>query len=90
MGLTDRYGALGIAASAAMVLLVIGVILSLAPAIGGTMEDATPTLGATSSWNSSVNTDMIGGGDFFADYFPFIGIVVIGILAGVVLKVIVF
>lgn len=78
-------GMMKVATTAATALLVIAVIVTLGPAIGGTIEDATPTLGASSSWNSSYNTDLPTGGSFWADYFPFVGIVVIGLLAGVVI-----
>ena len=78
-------GPLSIGISAAIALLVIGIILAMAPAIGGTVEEATPTLGATSSWNSTYNTDMVTGGDFFSDYFPFVGLTVMGLLAAIII-----
>ena len=83
--ITMGMGPLKIGVTAAIALLVIGIVLSMAPAIGGTVEDATPTLGATSSWNSSYNTDMQTGGDFFADYFPFVGLVIMGLLAAIII-----
>ena len=78
-------GMLKIAVSAAVALLVIAVIFALAPAIGGTIEEAQPTLGVASSFNATYNTGIVEGGDFLADYSPFVGIVVIGLLAGVVI-----
>ena len=78
-------GMMKIGVTAAVALLVIGMVFSMAPAIGGTIEDATPTLSVSSSWNATHNTDLTEGGDFFATYGNFVGIVVIGLLGGAVI-----
>jgi hypothetical protein len=79
-----------IVALMAMAALFVGIILALAPTIGGTIEDAQPTLGQNSSWNvSSVEgADMPQGGDWFAENFVWVGLVFLGMGAGIVIKVI--
>jgi len=83
-----RLGLFTIVALAAMALLFIGIIYSLAPTIGGSIEAAEPTLGATSSWNVSHNTDLPTGGGFFAENQVWVGLLFLGLCAGVVIKVI--
>jgi hypothetical protein len=79
-----------IVALMAMAALFVGIILALAPTIGGTIEDAQPTLGQNSSWNVSApeGADMPQGGNWFADNFVWVGLVFLGMGAGIVIKVI--
>lgn len=83
-----RLGLFSIVALAAMALLFVGIIYALAPTIGGSIEDAQPTLGDSSSWNVTHNTAMPEGGQFFADYSIWVGLLFLGLVAGVVIKVI--
>ena len=70
---------------AALALLIVGILFSLAPSVGGSIEDAQPALGAASSWNATHNTDLVEGGTFFSDNATWVTLLFLGIVAGVVI-----
>ena len=78
-------GPFGLVIAAGLALLIVGILFSLAPTVGGSIEDAQPTLGAASSWNSTHNTDLSEGGDWFSDNQTWVTLVFLGIVAGVVI-----
>jgi hypothetical protein len=78
-------GPFGLVVGAGLALLIIGIIFSLAPTVGSSIEDATPTLDAGSSWSSTWNPDLQGGGDFFADNTTWVTLLFLGLVAGVVI-----
>lgn len=70
----------------AITVLTVAVIASLAPAIGGQMETATPTLAADSDWNQSHQTNLQTGGQFFATNFVWVGLLLTIVVAAVGIK----
>ena len=53
-----------------LLLVLVGQII---PMIGVTMEDATPTAGATSEWNGTYNTDLPQTSDVWGDLVTILG-----------------
>lgn len=78
-------GIFGIVVGAGIALLVVGIIFSMAPTIGASIEDQTPTLSATSSWNGLHNSELQGGGDFFAENQTWVSLLFLGLVAGLVI-----
>lgn len=78
-------GAFGIVIAAALALLVVGILFSLAPTVGGEVEEAAPALGVNSSWNQTHNADLELGGDFFAENQTWVGLLFLGLVAGLVI-----
>jgi len=78
-------GTFGIVVAAALALLVVGILFSLAPTVGGSVEEAKPDLAPNSSWNSTHNTDIQAGGDFFSENQTWVTLLFLGIVAGVVI-----
>ena len=76
-----RLGLFTIVALAAMALLFIGIVYALAPTIGGSIEAAQPD--DIGTW-----AGIEGGGDFFAANSTWVGLLFLGLCAGVVIKVI--
>lgn len=60
-------------------LIIVG---QLAPFFGGTLESATPTLGTTSEWNATYNTDLPSTADIWGNILTIAG-------AGITLYVII-
>jgi len=77
-------GPFGIVIGMAIVLLIVGIVFSMAPTIGGSVEDAQPDLSATSSWNATANTNLVEGGDFFSNNQTWVGLVFLGLAAAIV------
>ena len=78
-------GPFGLVIAAGLALLIVGILFSLAPTVGGSIEDAQPDLGAASSWNATHNTDLTEGGTWFSDNQTWVTLVFLGIVAGVVI-----
>jgi hypothetical protein len=78
-------GTFGIVVAAALALLIVGILFSLAPTVGGNVEEAGPDLGINSSWNQTHNTDIQAGGDFFSANQTWVTLLFLGIVAGVVI-----
>ncbi len=78
-------GPFGLVVAAGMALLIVGILFSLAPTIGGSVEDAAPDLDPASSWNATHNTDIVEGGDFFADNATWVTLAFLGIVAGIII-----
>jgi hypothetical protein len=78
-------GTFGLVTAAAIALLVVGILFSLAPTVGGEIEEAGPDLGVNSTWNVTHNTDLKLGGDFFAENQTWVTLLFLGIVAGVVI-----
>ena len=78
-------GTFGIVVAAALALLVVGILFSLAPTVGGNVEEAAPALGVNSSWNVTHNTGLQEGGDYFAENQTWVTLLFLGIVAGVVI-----
>ena len=78
-------GPFAIVLGAALALLIIGVYFSLAPAVGGSIEAAQPTLGPNSSWNATHNTALVGGGTWFGQNQSWVTLLFLGIVAAVVI-----
>ncbi len=79
-------GTFGIVVAAAMALLVVGILFSLAPSVGGSIENAQPDdMGVNSSWNQTHNADLVSGGTFFSDNQTWVTLLFLGIVAGVVI-----
>jgi len=79
-------GPFALVVAAGLVLLVVGILFSLAPTIGGSVEDAAPPLAPLSSWNATHNTELVGGGDWFSDNQTWVTLTFLGIVAGVVIS----
>jgi len=71
--------------AAAIGILSLSLCFVLAPVVGGQFEAATPALPATSGWNQSYNQDLKSGSDVFETLAPFLIIVGLVFLAGLVL-----
>lgn len=78
-------GTFGIVVAAALALLVVGILFSLAPTVGGEVEEAAPTLSVNSSWNTTHNTALEEGGTFFAENQTWVTLLFLGIVAGMVI-----
>ena len=78
-------GTFGIVVAAALALLIVGILFSLAPTVGGSIEGAQPTMGVNSSWNQTHNTVLDAGGDFFADNQTWVTLLFLGLVAGIVI-----
>ena len=79
-------GPFALVLAAGMCLLIVGLYFSLAPTVGGSIEDAQPTLGVSSSWNATHNTDLVEGGTWFSDNQTWVTLLFLGIVAGVVIS----
>lgn len=84
-----RGGGIGIGAlaMAAVGILVVAIVFSLAPTIGGQIDSAMPALGATSNWNATYNTGLKTGPDVWEQLSPFIIIVGLVMLAAIIIAV---
>lgn len=69
----------------ALAATIIAVMFALVPTIGGSIEDQAPALGVSSSFNATHNTDMVEGGDFFADMQGYIVILAIALVAIIII-----
>lgn len=80
-------GPFALVVGAALALLVIGIIFSMAPTVGSSIEDASDaeSYAATNSWNPLYNTDLQGGGDFYSENQTWITLLFLGLVAGVVI-----
>ena len=78
-------GPFGLVIAAGLALLIVGILFSLAPTVGGSVEDAQPTLGTSSSWNATHNTNLIEGGDWFSDNQTCVTLCFLGIVAGIII-----
>lgn len=80
-------GPFGLVVAAGLALLIIGIIFSLAPTVGGSIDDAgdAESFSVHNSWNPLYNTDLLGGGDFFAENQTWVTLLFLGIVAGVVI-----
>lgn len=78
-------GTFGIVIAAALALLVVGILFSLAPTVGGSVEEAAPDMGVNSSWNVTHNSALMKGGDFFSENQTWVTLLFLGIVAGVVI-----
>lgn len=78
-------GVFGIVIAAALALLVVGILFSLAPTVGGSVEEAAPAMGVNSSWNVTHNTDLQEGGDFFSENQTWVTLLFLGLVAGIVI-----
>jgi hypothetical protein len=82
-------GGFGLAAlgGVAIAVLMLAIVFSLAPTIGGTIEGSMPALAADSDWNASYNTDLKTGGDIWAELSPFVVVVAFVMMAGIIFLV---
>ena len=78
-------GPFGLVIAAALAVLIVGIVFSLAPSVGGSIEDAAPSLGTASSWNATHNTDLTEGGDWFSSNQTWVTLAFLGIVAGIVI-----
>ena len=78
-------GPFGLVIAAGLALLIVGILFSLAPTVGGSVEDAQPNLGAESSWNATHNTDLTEGGDWFSENQTWVTLCFLGIVAGIII-----
>lgn len=58
-------------------LLIFVILIIFAPTIAGSVEAAQPAMGATSQWNSSVNTNLPDGTDVWTTNVQILGVVVL-------------
>lgn len=79
-------GPFALVVGAGLALLIVGIIFSLAPTIGGSIDGAADTQGyaATNSWNP-LYSGADGGGDFFSDNQTWVALLFLGLVAGVVI-----
>ena len=78
-------GTFGIVVAAALALLIVGILFSLAPTVGGSVEEAAPDLAVNSSWNVTHNADLQEGGDFFSANQTWVTLLFLGLVAGIVI-----
>ena len=79
-------GPFALVLAAGLALLVVGVVFSLAPTVGTSIEDASNTeaFARQNSWNPLYN-DYQGGGDFYQENQVWVTLLFLGIVAGVVI-----
>lgn len=79
-------GPFALVVGAGLALLIIGIIFSLAPTVGTSIEDTSnaEAFAADNSWNPLYNSDLQQGGDFFAENQTWITLLFLGVVAGVV------
>lgn len=68
-------------------ILVVAIVFTLAPVIGGQIESGMPALDATSNWNSTYNTGLKTGADVWEQLSPFVIIVGLVLLAAIIIAV---
>jgi len=78
----------GLGPMAILVSIVTGIVVLIAlysfiPTIGGTIENAQPTLAADSNWNITNNADLPTGVDLWEDNAPLIGLVILAMLIAI-------
>jgi hypothetical protein len=78
-------GPFGLVIAAGLALLIVGILFSLAPTVGGSVEDAQPALSPSSSWNATHNTNLVEGGNWFSDNQTWVTLTFLGIVAGIII-----
>jgi hypothetical protein len=80
-------GPFALVVGAGLALLIIGIIFSLAPTVGGSIDDAgdAESFARENSWNPLYNTDLQEGGDFFSANQTWVTLLFLGLVAGVVI-----
>lgn len=66
-------------------LITLIAIITVGPVVGGSIEGAMPDVGATSSWNSSYNTDLPDGADVWEQMVPLLVLAVLALVIGLVI-----
>jgi ABC-type Fe3+ transport system permease subunit len=64
-------------------LALIVMLVILMPVIGGTMENAQPDMGVSSSWNQTYNDDLPDGATLWSNWLTYLGIAVLALLFGI-------
>ena len=80
-------GPFALVVGAGLALLIVGIIFSMAPTIGGSIGDASnsESYARSNSWNTLYNTNLQQGGEFFQENQTWVGLLFLGLVAGVVI-----
>lgn len=80
-------GPFALVIGAGIALLIVGIIFSMSPTIGGSIEaaDNPESFSADNSWNTLYNTELEQGGEFFAENQTWVGLLFLGLVAGLVI-----
>jgi len=66
-------------------ILTLIAVFSVIPVVGSSIENSMPDVGATSQWNSSVNTDLPSGADIWSQLAPLLLLCVLALVIGLVI-----
>ena len=66
-------------------LLTLVAVITVGPVVGESITQAMPTAGATSSWNSTYNTDLPDGAETWEQLVPLIVLAVLALIIGLVI-----
>ena len=80
-------GPFALVVGAGLALLIVGIIFSIAPTVGGSIGDASNSeaYARSNSWNPLYNSDLQTGGDFFQENQTWVSLLFLGLVAGVVI-----
>jgi hypothetical protein len=75
-------GILGIA----IMILILAVVVTIGPVIGGKVEQALPTdLGASSMWNSTYNTNLPAGASIWEDNIAMLSVAATIVIVSIII-----
>lgn len=76
---------MGLIIAIAIGLITLIAVITVGPVVGGSIENAMPTLAADSSWNDTYNTDLPDGADTWEQMVPLIVLAVLALVIGLVI-----
>lgn len=76
---------MGLIIAIAIGLITLIAVITVGPVVGGSIENAMPTLAADSSWNATYNTDLPDGADTWEQMVPLIVLAVLALVIGLVI-----
>ena len=66
-------------------ILTLIAVFAVVPVVGGSIDNAMPTLSDTSSWNSTYNTDLPDGASIWEQLGPLLVLAVLALVIGLVI-----
>ena len=66
-------------------ILTLIAVFAVVPVVGGSIDNAMPTLSATSSWNSTNNPDLPDGASIWEQLGPLLVLAVLALVIGLVI-----
>ena len=66
-------------------ILTLIAVFSVIPVVGGSIDNAMPTLDEDSEWNTTTNTDLPSGGSMWSQLGPLLVLAVLAMVIGLVI-----